>query len=132
MVPSLNKLLSYPIYSVGTNSNAHVQVFRKAIQANGEKRDIEIMNLFCFTLKYATSEWGQNFMQSHSNYIFLELEAAFYKCYCTIQNDEHVYMALKVIKQGNNEKVEVYYERFFKLANYLQHKVNDNLLTTFF
>jgi hypothetical protein len=41
-------------------------------------------------------------------------------------------MALRVIKEGNNKKVEVYYEWIFKLANYLQHKVNDNLLTTFF
>lgn len=41
-------------------------------------------------------------------------------------------MAFKVIKQGNDEKVEVYYEQIFKLTNYLQHKVDDNLLTTFF
>jgi hypothetical protein len=41
-------------------------------------------------------------------------------------------MTLKIIKQGNNEKVKIYYERILKLANYLQHKVDDNLLTTFF
>jgi hypothetical protein len=41
-------------------------------------------------------------------------------------------MALKVIKQGNNEKVKVYFEQILKLANCLQHKANDNLLTTFF
>ncbi len=49
-------------------------------------------------------------MQSHPSCIFLELEVAFCKCYWTVQNDEQVYMALKVIKQGNDEKVEVYYE----------------------
>jgi hypothetical protein len=41
-------------------------------------------------------------------------------------------MALKVIKQGNDEKVEVYYEQILKIANYLQHKVHDSLLITFF
>jgi hypothetical protein len=49
-------------------------------------------------------------MQFHLDCTFLELEATFYKHYHTFQNDEHVYMALRVIKQGNNEKVEVYYE----------------------
>jgi hypothetical protein len=41
-------------------------------------------------------------------------------------------MALQVIKQGGDEKVEVYYERILKLTNYLQHQKDDNLLTTFF
>ncbi len=62
----------------------------------------------------------------------MELEVAFYKHYRIIQNDEHLYMALKIIKHGSNEKVEVYYEWILKLANYLQHKEDDNLLTTFF
>jgi hypothetical protein len=41
-------------------------------------------------------------------------------------------MALQVIKQGKDEKVEVYYEHILKLVNYLQHQTNDILLTTFF
>jgi hypothetical protein len=41
-------------------------------------------------------------------------------------------MDFRVIKQGNNEKVEVYYEWILKLANYLQHKRDNGLLTTFF
>ncbi len=89
------------------------------------------MNLFCFTLRDAILEWGKKFMQSHPSCIFLELEVAFYERYYIVQNDEQVYMALRVIKQGNDEKVEVYYERILKLANCLQHKVDDNLLTTF-
>jgi hypothetical protein len=40
-------------------------------------------------------------------------------------------MALRVIKQGNHKRVEVYYEWILKLANCLQHKANDNLLITF-
>jgi len=43
-----------------------------------------------------------------------------------------MYMALRVIKQGGEEKVEVYYESILKLANCLQHQVDDNLITTFF
>jgi hypothetical protein len=60
------------------------------------------------------------------------LETAFCKRYHTVQNDEQVYMALRVIKHGSDEKVEVYYERILKVANCLQHKVDDSLLTTFF
>ncbi len=41
-------------------------------------------------------------------------------------------MALWMIKQGGNEKVEVYYECILKLANCLHHQANDNLLTIFF
>jgi hypothetical protein len=90
------------------------------------------MNLFCFTLRDAILEWGENFMQFHPSCTFLELEVAFCKCYHTIQNDEQVYMALRAIKQNNDEKVGVYYEQILKLANCLQHKMDNNLLTTFF
>jgi len=41
-------------------------------------------------------------------------------------------MAFRVIKQKNDEKVEVYYEQILRLANCLQHKMDNNLLTTFF
>ncbi len=74
-------LLPYPIYYVRTNSNAHVRMFWKIIQINGEKRDTNIMHLFCFTLKDVILECGENFMQFHLGYIFLELEATFYKHY---------------------------------------------------
>ncbi len=74
---------------------------------------------------------GKKIYAVSSELHFLELEVAFYERYYIVQNDEQVYMALRVIKQGNDEKVEVYYERILKLANCLQHKVDDNLLTTF-
>jgi hypothetical protein len=54
--------LPYPIYSIGTYPDAHGQVFQKAIQANGEKWDVDIMNLFCFTLRDVISEWGKKIM----------------------------------------------------------------------
>lgn len=42
------------------------------------------------------------------------------------------YMALRVIKQALDEKVQVYYECILKLANCLNQKANDSLPTTFF
>jgi hypothetical protein len=47
------------------NFNANVRVFCKAIQANGEKNDVDIINIFCFTLHNAISEWGEIFMKAH-------------------------------------------------------------------
>ncbi len=64
-------------------------------------------------------------MQFHLSCIYLELKVAFCKRYCIVQNNEHVYIAFKVIKQVSNKKVEIYYEWIFKLANYLQHKANN-------
>jgi hypothetical protein len=68
-------------------------VFRKVIQANGEKQDADIMTMFCFTLRDAISKWGENFMHFPLGYTFSKLEAPFYKPYRIVQNDEHVYMA---------------------------------------
>jgi hypothetical protein len=71
-------------------------------------------------------------MKTHQVCKFVKLEAVFYKRYEKVQTYERIYMALRVIKQGGDEKVEVYYECILKLANCLQHQANDNLLTTFF
>jgi hypothetical protein len=81
MTPTNQKSLPYLIYNVGTKPDAHVWVFRKAIQANGERNDLNIFNLFCFTLKDVILEWGEIFIQSHPNYTFVKLEATICKCY---------------------------------------------------
>jgi hypothetical protein len=73
------KSLPYLIYTIGINLDAHVRVFQKAIQANDEKNDADIVNLFYFTLRDAISKWGENFMQSHQRCYFVELEIAFCK-----------------------------------------------------
>ncbi len=65
---------------MGTDPNGHVQVFCKAIQANGEKNDVDIVNLFCFTLCDAISEWRENFMKAHQVCRFEELKNMFCKC----------------------------------------------------
>jgi hypothetical protein len=117
---------------MGTNLDVHVHVFCKTIQANGEKNDVDIINIFCFTLCDAISKWGENFMRAHLICRFEKLETKFCKHYRKVQIDEQVYMPLRMIKQGGDEKVEVYYEHMLKLANCLQHQANDKLLTIFF
>jgi hypothetical protein len=63
---------------------------------------------------------------------FCKVTSIFCKQYQIVQTNEQVYTALYVIKQGITEKLEVYYKRILKLANCLEHKANDNLLTIFF
>jgi hypothetical protein len=48
-----------------------------------------------------------------------------------VQINEQVYIVFQVIKQVD-KKVEIYYKQILKLANSLQHKVNDIIFTTFF
>jgi hypothetical protein len=62
------------------------------IRANGKTMEVDIINLFGFTLRDNILEWGENFVQDHPNYTFDELEQAFYKCFRTMKNDEEVYM----------------------------------------
>jgi len=46
--PTPRKLLPYPIYTTNTDLNTCVKVFRKAIQANGEKHNLNIIKFFWF------------------------------------------------------------------------------------
>jgi hypothetical protein len=41
----IRKSLLYPIYKEGTDLDAHVWVFQKAIHANGDKDNVNIKNL---------------------------------------------------------------------------------------
>jgi len=56
--PPSRKSLPYPIYITKTNPDVHVQMFCKAIQANGEKNDVDIVNLFVlhFVMPYQSGE----------------------------------------------------------------------------
>jgi hypothetical protein len=56
-------------------------------------------------------------MRAHPIYKFEELEVTFCNRYKKIQIDEELYMELQVIKQGMDEKVEVYSKRTLKLIN---------------
>ncbi len=65
--------------------NAYVLVFCRAIQANGENNDVDIINLFCFTLRDAISKWGFFLMKAHLVCKFEELKVVFCKCYWKVQ-----------------------------------------------
>jgi hypothetical protein len=47
--------LQYPTYVKDTDPNAHIIMFEKAIKANGEIVEVDIINLFGFTLKDSIS-----------------------------------------------------------------------------
>jgi hypothetical protein len=63
--------------------------------------EANIINLFYFTFK------------------------TFCKRFRIVNNDEEVYMQLQNIQQQTAKRVEVYYERLFKLAICLQVKTRD-------
>jgi hypothetical protein len=90
--------------------------------------EVDIINLFGFTLCDNISEWGENFVQDHLNYTFDELEQTFCKCFRTMKHDEKIYMQLKNLQQQVGERVKVYYEHLLKLANYLQVGVTNVFL----
>jgi hypothetical protein len=43
--------LQYPTYVKDINPNVHIKMFKKAIKANGEIIEFDIINMFGFTLK---------------------------------------------------------------------------------
>jgi hypothetical protein len=68
------KKLQYPTYVKDTNLNVHIKMFKKPIKANGETMEVDIINLFGFTLEDNIFEWGENYFQNHPNCTFEELE----------------------------------------------------------
>ncbi len=106
---------------MGTNLNVHVHIFLQGHSSQGEKNDVDIINIFCFTLCDAISKWGEIFVRAHLVCKFEKLETGFCKCYRKVQIDEQVYMPLRMIKQGGDKNMEVYYECMLNLVNYLQH-----------
>ncbi len=95
--------------------DVHIRIFKKAIKANGETTEVDIINLFGFTLEDNILEWGENFVQYHLNYTFDELEQTFCKQLRIVKNDEKVYMQLKNLQQVG-ERLEICYECLLKLA----------------
>jgi hypothetical protein len=74
------KKVQYPTYVKDTNPDAHIRIFKKAIKANGETMETDIIiNMFGFTLRYNIFEWGENYVQDHPNCTFEELEQTFCK-----------------------------------------------------
>ncbi len=62
-----------PTYVKNTDLSAHIKIFKKATKPNGEIVEIDIINLFGFTLKDSIFEWGENFIQDHPNCTFVTI-----------------------------------------------------------
>jgi hypothetical protein len=65
-----------------------------SLKANGEIVEVDIINLFGFTLKDNILEWGEIYVQNDRNYTFEKLKQTFCKRFKTVKNDEEVYMQL--------------------------------------
>jgi hypothetical protein len=107
----------YLDFKKNVDLNVHVRVFNFAIKANTKTFEEHIINAFNYTLKNTTSDYCHNYMLRFLDYIILKLTKTFYKCHRKTHNDEQIYMELKNMKQKENERVEVYYERIQKLAH---------------
>ncbi len=42
--------------------NVHIRIFKKTIKHNGETKEVNIINLFGFTLRLNIYEWGEIFV----------------------------------------------------------------------
>jgi hypothetical protein len=84
--------LQYPTYIKDIDLDVHIRVFKKAIKANGETTEVDIINLFGFTFRDNICKCGENYVQDHPNCAFEELEQTFCKQFKTMKNDEEVYM----------------------------------------
>jgi hypothetical protein len=73
------KKLQYPTYVKDIDLDVHIRVIKKAIEANVEMVEANIINLFGFTIRDNIFEWGKNYVQNHPNCTFEKLEQAFCK-----------------------------------------------------
>jgi integrase len=103
-----------------------------AIQANGEIKVVEIVNLFEFTLHYIILKWCNNYLNNYLGVKFEKLAKTLCKWFKKVQNDEHVYMWLKNLQQVINEQIEKYYEQLLKLANSFQTKISNTFFIDVF
>ncbi len=84
--------LRHPFYVKDIDSNVHIEMFERAIKGNGERVEVDTINLLGFTFKDNMFEWEENFVENHPNYTFEELEQGFCKQSIIVKNGEKVYM----------------------------------------
>jgi hypothetical protein len=65
--------LNYLKYVKDLNPNAHVIVFKVAIKVDNETYDVEIVNLFSFTLKDTMSDWWNSYLGDYPDCTFAKL-----------------------------------------------------------
>ncbi len=61
---------NYPEYVKNSNPDVHVRVFKAAIKANGETKDVKFVNMFSFTLKNTMFNWCNNYTGDYLKCIF--------------------------------------------------------------
>jgi len=128
----LRKAVSYQMYEENSDPDAHVIAFERAIRVNGETEDDEIINLFGTTLKKGPQKWHDKFLRATPDSTWRELRTAFCRRYRKEQTDEQIYAAIKQLKQGPNEKVEEYYEKFMDLVDNLSSPPGSGFVMTNF
>ncbi len=69
--------LNYPKYVKDSDLNVHVRMFKVTIRENSETYDVEIVNLFGFTLRDIVFNWCNNYMGEYPNYTFTKLKLLF-------------------------------------------------------
>lgn len=87
---TIRKSLSYPIYKEGTNPDAHVRVFPKAINANGEKDNASIVLFYIMANNFkdkAKDSLLVSFFQA-SLQLYLRVAMALAKCDNLFQQKE--------------------------------------------
>jgi len=68
-----------------------LEYLKATIRINNETDDVEIVNLFNFTLKYIVFNWCNNYLGDYPYCTFAKLQLAFHKRCRKVQNDEQVY-----------------------------------------
>jgi hypothetical protein len=81
--------LQYPTYVKDINLDAHIKVFKKAIKTNGEIMEVDISNLFGFTLTIISMNGEKNMFETIQTALLKS-----WKRFRTMNNDEEVYMQL--------------------------------------
>jgi hypothetical protein len=120
------------MYKEGADLDAHTRSFEKILWINGEIDELVVMTLFCTTLTNKIQRWADDYLDMHPSYTWEQFKAAFKKRYREQLTDEQVYATLKTFKQGDNERVEDYYERFMKLIRCLQTTVGEGFMLSNF
>ncbi len=72
-------ILKYPNFKKNVDPNVHVRMFNSIMKVNVTTSEKYIINVFNYTLKNMTLNWGHNYMSKFPNLTFLELTQTFCK-----------------------------------------------------
>lgn len=126
------KAMSYPKYEENSDPDAHIIAFKRVLKANREDDDEEKINLFGTTLTKGPQKWHDRFLRDNPRATWEQLAKQFCLRYRKEQTDEQIYAAIKQMKQGSNEKVQEYYERFTGLIDNLSSPPGEGFVMTNF